>query len=103
MAKKYRLRYLPLFEQDLAAVRDYISEKLKNPQAADRLVEETEEAIQNRLFFPESFQPYPSKRKRLHTYYRIGVKNYSVFYVVIDGTMEIRRFLYSRRNIQDLL
>ena len=103
MAKKYQLRYLPLFEQDLTAVREYISIKLQNPQAADRLVEETEKAIQKRLLTPDVFQVYPSKRRRLHPYYRIGVKNYSVFYVVIDDIMEVRRFLYSRRNIQDML
>lgn len=87
----------------MTAVRNYLTVKLQNPQAADHLVEETERAIQKRLYAPESFQIYPSKRKRIYPYYRIGVKNYSVFYVVIDGVMEVRRFLYSRRNLQDLL
>lgn len=103
MAKKYRLRYLPLFEQDFAAVQDYIALKLKNPNAAKLLVEETEAAIKKRLLSPESFQPYPSKRKRAYNYYRIRVKNYFIFYVIIDNIMEVRRFLYSRRNIKDLI
>jgi plasmid stabilization system protein ParE len=103
MAKQFSLRYLPLFERDLATAWDYIAEKLHNPQAADRLVEETEQAIQKRLAAPLSFQVYPSQRKREHPYYRIGVKHYSVFYVVIDGVMEVRRFLYSRRNMRDVL
>jgi len=80
MDKKYRLRYLPLFEQDLAAIRDYIAIKLQNPAAAIRLVEETEKAIEKRLVSPESFQQYQSKRKRKLPYYRINVKNYSVFF-----------------------
>jgi plasmid stabilization system protein ParE len=103
MADTFRLRYLPLFEQDLSAVRNYIAEKLQNPLAAERLVEKTEQAIQKRLAAPLSFQAYPSKRKRKYPYYRIGVKNFSVFYVVIDDVMEVRRFLYSRRNTQDML
>jgi hypothetical protein len=36
--KKYSLRYLPLFEQDLAAVRDYIAINLENPIAAHDLL-----------------------------------------------------------------
>ena len=103
MADQFRLRYLPLFEQDLSAAWDYIAEKLHNPQAAERLVEETEQAIQKRRAAPLSFQAYPSQRKREHPYYRIAVKNYSVFYVVIDDIMEVRRFLYSRRNMRDVL
>jgi plasmid stabilization system protein ParE len=103
MADKFRLRYLPLFERDLSAARDYIAEKLQNPLAAKRLVEETEQAIRKRLAAPLSFQAYPSQRKREHPYYRIGVKNYSVFYVVIDQVMEVRRFLYSRRNMREVL
>lgn len=40
---------------------------------------------------------------REHHYYRISVRNFSVFYVVIDDTMEVRRLLYSKRNIDALL
>jgi len=36
--KEYSLRYLPLFEHDLAAIRDYIAHVLKNPAAALRLM-----------------------------------------------------------------
>jgi hypothetical protein len=42
MRRKYHLRYMPLFEQDLAEARDYIAFKLQNPVAARRLVAETE-------------------------------------------------------------
>ena len=101
--KKYHVRYLPLFEQDLADARDYIAITLQNPVAANRLVEKTENAIQERLLAPVSFKAYESKKDREHKYYRIQVKNYSVFYVVIDDTMEIRRFMYSRRDIDNLI
>jgi plasmid stabilization system protein ParE len=103
MEKKYRLRYLPLFEQDLAAAKDYISINLQSPVAAERLVEAAEKAIQKRLLAPLSLAPYHSKRHRKHPYYRIHVKNYSVFYVVIDDIMELRRFIYSKRNLSELL
>jgi hypothetical protein len=36
MDKKYRLRYLPLFDQDLSDISDYIALRLQNPIAAQR-------------------------------------------------------------------
>ena len=45
----------------------------------------------------ESFEPYRSLRERRYPYYRIYVKNFVVYYVVIDDEgedkiMEVRRF-----------
>lgn len=103
MSKRFTLRYLPLFEQDLTGARDYIACNLANPAAALRLVEETERAIQNRLANPLDFEPFRSAKDRKHPYYRIHVKNYTVFYVVIEDVMEIRRFVYSRRDLESLI
>ena len=99
MDKKFVLRYLPLFEYDLADARDYIALNLKNPTAALHLVEETERAILKRLANPLGFEPYRSARDRKQVYYRINVRNYTVFYVVIGDIMEVRRFVYSRRDL----
>ena len=35
--KHYKLRFLPLFEEDLNEIVDYITNRLKNPIAADAL------------------------------------------------------------------
>ena len=51
----------------------------------------------------EAFEPYPSSRERQHPYYRIQVKNFTIFYVVIGDTMEVRRIIYSRRNLTHLI
>lgn len=99
MDKRFTLRYLSLFEQDLTAVRNYIALNLRNPTAALRLVEDTERAILKRLENPLGFVPYRSVRDRKQPYYRINVRNFVVFYVVIGDVMEVRRFVYSRRNI----
>ncbi len=72
---------------------------LDNPTAAQKLVDDTEKAILERLNFAESFEPYPSTKQREYPYYRIYVHNCTVFYVVIDGVMEVRRFLYSAQDI----
>lgn len=96
--KRYTLRYLPLFEQDLVQTVNYITNVLKNPEAAEKLVNDVETAIQERLNNPLAFEPYPSIKKRKYPYYRIYVRNYVVYYVVIGEVMEIRRFLYGARD-----
>ena len=101
--KKYKLSFLPLFEEDLNEIVDYITTDLQNPSAADRLVGDIESTINKRLEAPLSFAPFRSSKKRPHPYYRINVRNFSVFYVVINDTMEVRRVLYSKRDLDKLL
>ena len=101
--KQYKLRVLPLFEEDFNEILDYITLRLKNIKAADDLISDVETAIQKRLSMPEAFEPYPSTRDREHPYYAIQVRNFTVFYVVIGDTMEVRRILYSRRDMRKLL
>lgn len=101
--QSYKLTFLPLFEKDLHEITDYITNTLQNPSAAHRLVDDIELAIIKRLEMPLSFAPYQSSKIRTHPYYRINVRNFSIFYVVIDETMEVRRLLYSKRNIDMIL
>jgi len=103
MNKKYKLVYLPLFEEDLSKAVDYISVKLKNPQAALKLIDNVEKAILKRLTAPLSFEPYKSAKERQETYYRIYVDNFTIFYVVTGNTMEIRRFIYNKRQLIELI
>ena len=95
---QYRLEYTPLFDEELADAIRYIAVKLRNPQAAEKLLVDTERAIQERLFAPESFEPVPSSKDREHPYYRIAVGNFIVLYCVIDDVMDVRRFVYEKRN-----
>lgn len=95
--KHYELSILPLFEDDLNELVDYITYRLRNPTAAERLVNDVEAAILERLPCAESFEPYHSARERQYPYYRIQVRNFTIFYVVIGNIMEVRRILYSRR------
>ena len=98
---KYILRYLPLFYEELEEKVVYIAETLKNPQAD--LLNSVESAILERLPNAESFEPYRSLKERRYPYYRIYVKNFVIYYVVIDDEgpkkiMEVRRFLHNRQN-----
>lgn len=100
IGKRYELRILPLFEEDLNEIVDYITYRLQNPIAAEKLVNDVEAAVDERRSCAEAFEPYSSSRKREHPYYRIQVRNFTIFYAVIDGTMEVRRILYSRSSIK---
>ena len=107
-SKKYRLSYLPLFYEDLDEKVTYIAEKLKNPKAANDLLDRVESAIMERLPLAESFEPYHSVRERRYSYYRIYVDNYIIYYVVIDDDpndliMEVRRFLYNGQNRDNMV
>ena len=99
MNKRYTLRFLPLFEEDLNEIVDYIANQLQNPSAANNLVNDLEAAIMNRLPNAESFAPFRTAVKHPYPYYHIQVRNFSFFYVVIDDVMEVRRILYSRRDL----
>lgn len=105
--KEYKLRYLPLFYQDLEQKVTYIAEQLQNVKAANDLIDAVENAILQRQPVAEAFEPYHSLKERRYPYYRIYVKNYVIWYVVInDGsskTMEIRRFLYNKQDMETLL
>ncbi len=64
-------------------------------------------AILERLPNADSFEPYHSAKERRYKYYRIYVKNYIVYYVVIDDEgpdkiMEVRRFLYNKHQFTTL-
>lgn len=56
--KKYKLSFLPLFEQDLNEIADYITANLQNPSAAERLVDDIEATVYKRLEAPLSFAPF---------------------------------------------
>ena len=100
----YTLRYLPIAKEDLANAINYILNEFQNPIAAENTLDRIEKAILQRLEDgPESFAVWPSTKEREYPYRRINVGNYTVWYVVIDKVMEIRRIQPARRNEENLL
>ncbi len=100
----YELSYLPLFYDDLMEQVDYISDKLGNPKAANDLIDAVDAAILKRLPDAESFEKYPTSKKRRYPYYAIYVEEHVIYYVVIDHKiMEVRRILHVRRDRKKLL
>ena len=98
--KSYKLRYIPRYENEIV---DYIVYKLHSPNSALNLVAKIEKAILERLNHPLAFEPFKSDRKRQTPYYRIYIDNFTVYYVVLDDVMEVRRILYKGRNVESLV
>ena len=99
----YKPKYTRLFRHDVIQAQDYIAYTLCNPIAAERLVDEIDKAVERRLFNPTGYRKYHSAKDREQPYYTIRVKNYLIFYVVIGDTMEIRRFIYNKRDLTSLI
>lgn len=102
MNKNYIIKYSKLFYDDLERIIKYVSKDLNNKQAANNLLDEIEESILKRSVAPESFEKYNFLKERKNIYYRIYVKNYTIFYVVSNDVMEVRRILYSKREFSKL-
>lgn len=103
MAKnKYTIKYTATFIKQFDNILKYFIYKLKNKIAAENFYNEVIKEIEKRIDNPEGFEKYKSSRKRKNIYYRIYVKNYTIFYIVKDNTIEIRRILYSKRNFKNV-
>ena len=103
MPRRYRLQYLPLFWDDLERAVFYVRDVLKNPAAAERLLDRTEEAILEHAKAPTMAQIYKTTRARPQPYHWFAVGNYMVFYVVTGDVMEVRRFIYGARDLTKML
>ena len=97
------IKYLPSFYQELNAIVEYITYTLEAPRAASNLLDELENSINNLKDFPLAHRMY-RPIKPLSTEYRIlSVKNYYVFYVVLEDTIEIHRIIYKKRELSQLI
>ena len=76
----------------------YIEQHLLNPIAANKLVADVYEAIDQALAHPHVTAPRYSPPDVRQPYYAIQVGNYTVYYIVHDHVMEVRWFRYSRSN-----
>jgi toxin ParE1/3/4 len=93
-----RIVYLPVARQDMAGVALYIADRLKAPKAALESLDALEEAIARLARFPLSCPVYQPLHPLDTEYRMLSVRNFLVFYVVLEDTVEIHRILYCKRR-----
>lgn len=102
---EYKLEYLPVARQDLIEIVRYISKKLKNPAAAERLATELIDAGNRISAFPYANPGYTPIRPLKHEYRKLQVQNYFIFYFVDEEKklITVARVVYAKRALEQLL
>ncbi|OEF98955.1 addiction module toxin RelE [Vulcanibacillus modesticaldus] len=96
MEKIYQIKYLPIAQQDLTELIEYI--QLDNPDAALSFLDKIDVTISRLAYFPYSGSIPRDNRLKALNYLMLVFDNYLVFYVVIDDVVEIRRILHGKRK-----
>ena len=94
----YHLHITSVAQRDISQAADYIEFVLKNPKAADDLLEETDQKINALLPFP---QEHPIVEDKLLAAWGIRftqIKIYLAFYVVEENQVTVIRFLYAKSD-----
>ena len=101
----YKLEYLPVARKDMLEIVRYISGKLKNPNAAERLAVELVDAAESVLTFPYATPVHQPIRPLKHEYRKILVHNYLMFYWVDEDKelVTVARVVYAKRDYGRLL
>lgn len=101
----YSLEYLPVARQDMVEIVQYISRKLKNPVAAERLAVELIEAGETIPAFPYANSVHRPTKPLKHEYRKLLVRNYLMFYWVDEEKklVTVARIIYAKREYEGLL
>jgi toxin ParE1/3/4 len=101
MQIKYKLRHLPLAEDDLVSICDYIAQD--SPERALAFVDKLDKMIglleQQRLL-----GRIPRHHKLREFGYRVLiVESYLVFYIIRNKEIEIHRVIHGSRNLDNII
>lgn len=92
-------------QKDLEDTVSYISNELKNNQAALRLLEQVEKEVGSLSEMPERYKLVEDETLARAGFRFIVIKNYILFYIVRNDTktVVVQRFLYARRDWLNIL
>jgi addiction module RelE/StbE family toxin len=101
----YDLKIMPLAEEDLDGIFDYIANTLEAPVAANRLMMAIEKAMQSPRTSPRIGPKCRDEALNKKGYRKLIVDDYIAFYLVNDEerTVTVMRVIYGRRNYTALL
>ena len=101
MKNKHKIHYLPIAQQDLIEIFDYIVQD--NPKAAASFVDKIDKSISKLETFPKLGVIPKEDRLEFMGYRMLVVDNYSVFYAIRESKIEIRRIIHGSRKYSFLL
>ena len=101
MPVEYTLRYLPVAQDDLHSILDFIAQD--NPSRAASFIEELDTKIG--LLAEQPLLGQTPRHPKLREYgYRVLILDaYLVFYIVRGKTIEIHRVIHGSRNLDHLI
>ena len=101
--KQYEVLISDKANEDMAAIFEYISDKLFAPASAAKQYDRIADAILTLEEMPERINVMDSEPERSQGLRPLIVDNYTVFYVIQADTVNIVRVLYSASDISKRL
>ena len=101
----YQLYITSTAEHDIMRAVDYIEFVLKNPQAADNLLDVVTKQIETLSDFPQKFRIVDDPVLASWEIRFVIINNYLAFYTINEEkqTVIVVRFLYKKRNWYSIL
>ena len=101
----FQVHYTNQMKHDLKQVLGYIKSSLKNPQAANNLLNETEHILASLAQMPERYALADDDLLAAWGVRLVRVKNYLAFYIVNreTQTVQVIRFLYGKSDWRTIL
>ena len=97
----YKLRILPIAQQDMRDIVAYVN--TLSPVSALELYDDIVDGIGSLSTMPMRQALLKTSELRAKGYRALCVENYTVFYVILSDTVQIRRILYTKRQFESLL
>ena len=101
MKKKHKIKYLPIAQQDLIEIFDYIKED--NPSAVKSFIDKIDKSISKLESFPQVGVVPKDDRLEMLGYRMLVIDNYLVFYIIKENIVKIRRIIHGSRRYSFLL
>jgi len=101
MPAKYTLRYLPIAQNDLISIFEFIA--LDSPGRALSFVDKLDERICRLEQHPSLGRVPRHPKLREYGYRVLIVETYLVFYIVRGQEIEIHRVVHGSRNLDHLI
>ena len=94
----YQIHITKTAERDIAGAAEYIEYTLKNPPAADNLLDKAEEKISALSEFPQNHAIVDDPVLSAWGIRFTVINNYLAFFTILGDTVYIVRFLYGKRD-----